>query len=201
MASRGREPLKVLVLDDDREAIAPLVAELEAVGHRVHHAASVAEAIEQLADLPELLVTEACLRRGAAQEVLRRARRLKVPPVMIAISDHADRELVARLVQEGVDAYAEKPASGQTIERIFDQCADPERLCRRMARLLVGRLGLKEAIGTLRGTMNTEALRRTGLSRRAAAKMLDVDRRYVQRMVEEYGEPDGPDSGSFSIVF
>jgi hypothetical protein len=37
--------------------------------------------------------------------------------------------------------------------------------------------------------MNTEALVRTRGSRRAAADLLGVDRRYVQHMVAEFGAP------------
>jgi len=65
---------------------------------------------------------------------------------------------------------------------------DGEALCKRVARELVGRLGLKEAIYHLRGTMNFEALERSRGSRRAAANLLGVDRRYVQRLADEYAE-------------
>jgi DNA replication protein DnaC len=65
---------------------------------------------------------------------------------------------------------------------------DGEALCKRFARELVGRLGLKEAIYHLRGTMNYEALERSRGSRRAAANLLGVDRRYVQRLADEYAE-------------
>lgn len=65
---------------------------------------------------------------------------------------------------------------------------DGEALCKRFARELVGRLGLKEAIYHLRGTMNFEALERSRGSRRAAANLLGVDRRYVQRVADEYSE-------------
>jgi hypothetical protein len=65
---------------------------------------------------------------------------------------------------------------------------DGEALCKRFARELVGRLGLKEAIYHLRGSMNFEALERSRGSRRAAANLLGVDRRYVQRLADEYAK-------------
>ncbi len=74
---------------------------------------------------------------------------------------------------------------------------DGEELCKRFARQIVGRLGLKEAIYHLRGAMSFEALERTRGSRRAAANLLGVDRRYVQRLVEEYTE-DEPSFNDFS---
>jgi hypothetical protein len=51
-----------------------------------------------------------------------------------------------------------------------------------LARMLVGAVGLKEAQVLLRRAMHGEALARAGGSRRGAAKILRVDRRYVQRM-------------------
>lgn len=69
---------------------------------------------------------------------------------------------------------------------------DGEALCKRYARELVGRLGLKEAIYHLRGTMNDEALERSRGSRRAAANLLGVDRRYVQRLADEYAQGGAP---------
>lgn len=68
---------------------------------------------------------------------------------------------------------------------------DGEALCKRIARELVGRIGLKEAIYHLRGTMNFEALERSRGSRRAAAGLLGVDRRYVQRLADEYATGGG----------
>jgi DNA replication protein DnaC len=69
---------------------------------------------------------------------------------------------------------------------------DGEEMCKRVARELVGRLGLKEAVYHLRGTMNSEALERSKGSRRAAANLLGVDRRYVQRLVDEYDQVECP---------
>jgi DNA replication protein DnaC len=55
-----------------------------------------------------------------------------------------------------------------------------------LARAAVGHFGLKEALHNLRRTMSTEALQRCSGSRRGAAHLLQVDRRYVQRMAEDW---------------
>jgi DNA-binding NtrC family response regulator len=68
---------------------------------------------------------------------------------------------------------------------------DGEALCKRLARELVGQIGLKEAIYHLRGAMTCEALERSRGSRRAAARVLGVDRRYVQRLADEYATGGG----------
>jgi transcriptional regulator with PAS, ATPase and Fis domain len=52
-----------------------------------------------------------------------------------------------------------------------------------LARHFVGTIDLKEAQRILRRAMRDEALRRAAGSRRRAAKLLGVDRRYVQRML------------------
>jgi len=51
-----------------------------------------------------------------------------------------------------------------------------------LGRKLVATLGLKEATAFLRKAMIDEALARCSGSRRAAAMLLEVDRRYVQRL-------------------
>lgn len=62
---------------------------------------------------------------------------------------------------------------------------------RRLARILVGRVSLTSALRYLRAEMSSEALARTKGSRRAAAFMLGVDRRYVQRLAQELAQsPD-----------
>lgn len=50
---------------------------------------------------------------------------------------------------------------------------------------LVGQITLKDAQRALRASMSQEALGRCNGSRRAAAALLGVDRRYVQRLVNE----------------
>ena len=51
-----------------------------------------------------------------------------------------------------------------------------------LSRALVGQMSLKEAQRALRTSMSQEALARCNGSRRAAAVMLGIDRRYVQRL-------------------
>jgi hypothetical protein len=60
----------------------------------------------------------------------------------------------------------------------------------RFAREVVGRIGLKEAQALLRVAMHGEALRQVAGSRRAAARVLGVDRRYVQRLAKERDEAE-----------
>jgi DNA-binding NtrC family response regulator len=54
-----------------------------------------------------------------------------------------------------------------------------------LSRTLVGQMNLKDAQRALRTSMSQEALARCNGSRRAAAAVLGVDRRYVQRLADE----------------
>jgi DNA-binding NtrC family response regulator len=54
-----------------------------------------------------------------------------------------------------------------------------------LSRLLVGQVDLKEAQRALRKCMSQEALARCNGSRSAAAALLGIDRRYVQRLANE----------------
>jgi hypothetical protein len=87
---------------------------------------------------------------------------------------------------DGSDAYLDKPLAAADVMGVLAAMGDGVEQCQRMARNLVGRIGLKQAQAALRAMMNVEALARTGGSRRAAAGLLGVDRRYVQRLIDEH---------------
>lgn len=135
------------------------------------------------------------MRDGCASELVAAARTQLKPPVVIAVSDRASRAQVAELMWEGADAYLDKPLQVANVMQVLDGIGDGVEQCQRLARKLVGRIGLKQAQVALRGMMNAEALARTGGSRRAAASLLGVDRRYVQRMIDELGGAE-PAAGS-----
>lgn len=65
--------------------------------------------------------------------------------------------------------------------------AAEQRELRRIAKLLVGSVGLREAVALLRGAMLEEALERGKGSRHAAARLLGVNRRAIQRLVADLG--------------
>lgn len=83
-----------------------------------------------------------------------------------------------------------QPVRQAVAERIdgADGEARLEEVFERFAKEVVGRIGLKQAQSMLRIAMHGEALRRCDGSRRAAARVLAVDRRYVQRLAKERDE-------------
>jgi hypothetical protein len=74
---------------------------------------------------------------------------------------------------------------GSEVREVSPRSAECEALCLALARELVGRVSLKQATRILRSAMGSEALTRTRGSRRAAAFLLGVDRRYVQRIARD----------------
>jgi DNA-binding response OmpR family regulator len=182
--------LSVLLVDGE-ESMARLRAEVERGRPAALDTASgLVEAIQMIAAAPGLVVVEACLPDGDCLQLLQAARSLVQPPVIVVVSADAPRALVAQSMADGADAYLDKPLRLAELLATVQRVGDALEQCSRMARQLVGRIGLKQATVALRGSMNEEALTRTRGSRRAAANLLGVDRRYVQRMIEEFGEPD-----------
>jgi DNA-binding NtrC family response regulator len=180
----------IVCVDDDPCCAATLDAWAVRFGVRsVRHAASVRAGLPLLAEAPTLLVVEACLPDGDCSPLVRAVRARTVPSIVVVTSGRAGRRLIASLLGDGADAYIEKPVTEEELCSTLASLTNGEELCRRVARRLVGRIGLKEAQECLRGTMHLEALTRTGGSRRAAAHVLRVHRRYVQRMVDEHGHP------------
>ena len=181
----------ILIVEPDMVQARALGVALAGDGTRpVAYAATLADALRELARGPALVVTELCFGDVDGLPLLRAAQRMAPAPLIVTMSGSAGRELVAQSMLEGAELYFEKPLCPELVaQRINSLCSDAPAACRRLARLLVGRVGLKEAQEQLRGSMNFEALERTGGSRRAAAHLLGVDRRYVQRMVQKFAEP------------
>jgi hypothetical protein len=73
------------------------------------------------------------------------------------------------------------------VSRLSD---DARQVLHELSRALVGQMNLKDAQRALRTSMSQEALARCSGSRRAAAALLGVDRRYVQRLADEGSPPD-----------
>ena len=183
---RRASGVPLLIVDDephvsDQLAAAPLASDVAAL----RRVPSLQLGIDALSDDPLLVIVEACLPDGNALELVRAVRAMQRPPIVIAVSGRADRQLVAALMLEGADAYFDKPVSREQLARSYRALSDAEALCRRLGRQLVGRMGLKEAQLCLRWSMHVEAMARTGGSRRAAAKLLKVQRSYVQRLAED----------------
>jgi hypothetical protein len=84
-------------------------------------------------------------------------------------------------------------SQGRTFELVLHVDDGGRLALAEVSRALIGQLDLKDAQRALRKCMSQEALVRCNGNRRAAAALLGIDRRYVQRLANE-GELCGPDT-------
>lgn len=123
---------------------------------------------------------------GARIERVLHARNPKTP--LIAFGPPISTPVVFRLAAAGVAAYLDEPFTVADVVSCLEETAPPERRLVHIAGLEVGLRDMKEAQRVLRLSMCAEALRQSGGSRRAAARVLGVDRRAVQKIAEELKE-------------
>ena len=89
------------------------------------------------------------------------------------------------------DAHTACESCGMNLRRQCEVCiaekeksqeTDPKAEIERLGSWMVGRMGVKDAVRALRVAMHAEALARVRGNRKAAAKLLGVDRRLVQAL-------------------
>lgn len=117
------------------------------------------------------------------QQLLQAVVSLPSAPRVVIASRTATREQMASALSLGIDGYVDKPVAADALRDALQP--DALRYGQRAARAMVGQLGLKDAMAVVRDTMVEHALCCTGESRRAAAKVLQVNRRVVQRCLEQ----------------
>lgn len=185
---RSRSLGRVLIVDDDGSELPSLKQLLLSLGaSEVDVLTNCGQARAALGLGYHLVMTEVRFRDGTTcKPVLSAVGQLQVPPWVLAMSNRAERRLVADVIGAGARGYVEKPVERAALAGQLQGLFDHVDLCRRLAQRLVGHVGLKEAQWYLRGLMNREALVRTGGNLRAAAQLLQVDRRYVGRLAEEF---------------
>jgi len=179
-----------LVVDDDNTFLNTLCRQLKRCGVvRVERTQSLAQARELLTEEVDLLITDLCLAGNSGERLIREARQMIEPPTVIAISGAASRQQVFDLSADGVTAFLEKPFTVPQLRECLSRASDASRVLTEVARTHVGKVGVREAQHLVRSTMYREALTLTDGNRRAAARLLKVDRRLVQLMANEL-EPD-----------
>ena len=81
-----------------------------------------------------------------------------------------------------VDFYLEKPVDLPALKKCVEALKGGDTLLNRQLKHRVGLTSMKEMKNTLRKVMCEEAIRRSGGNRSAAARLLGVDRKVIQRM-------------------
>jgi two-component system response regulator AtoC len=103
---------KVLLIDDEMTMVQIVTEMLRADGHEVHPYTTAETAFAALEETqPELVITDLYLDKTGAQglEMLRRARSLNPPPVVIVVTGYGSIETAVQAMKKGAYDYLEKP--------------------------------------------------------------------------------------------
>ncbi len=141
----------------------------------------------------DTILFDITMERFKGMRIERALRRANPTARLVAIGPSVPGSAVFRLASVGVTAFLDLPLDEGRVQRCLMALAGPGDLLKHAARHEVGGRNLKQAQRVVRLTMCEEALARAGGSRRAAARMLGVDRRAVQKIARELeGPPTTP---------
>lgn len=100
---------RTLVVEDERVARVAMTKILQALGHEVHTAATIKEALEKLTLQPQRILLDLMLPDGIGIEVLRRIRDNQLPIKVAVTSATVDPALLADVARLAPDAFFHKP--------------------------------------------------------------------------------------------
>ncbi len=175
-------PLSALVVDCDDLQRQRIEAELCRRGVRTVGVGTPAAARASLhADLALLIVSTTLPGAGSVPQLVRAARRCSPLVECVIVRNSSETPLVC--LQAVHDLV--QPLQPDAFDASVRSAGETQAAMRAVTTLLIGRVGLKEAQRVLRAGMSQAALIRCAGSRRAAAALLGVDRRYVQKLCAE----------------
>lgn len=176
----------VMVVEDDAALARTIESALSAWTTQVQVCRRAGDAVRLLPQLhPELLLLDVALPDGSAFDVLDALRRVEPVPMVIAMSGSAQADESFRLAQLGVRAYLRKPFTLEELNAALTLARTAPADLRPHVRNLVGLRPIHEVEDEMRQTMLSEALARSGGSRRGAARLLAVSRQLLQHMLRK----------------
>jgi hypothetical protein len=126
------------------------------------------------------------------------ARKQLPAPDVVCVGEPATPREMFQLGKAGVAAFLQCPLEIDGLRSCLASLdAEPAG---ELARMLVGRIGLREGQRELRHAMVAHALRLCEGSRKAAARLLGVTRPAIQRVLRESDAPDANESDSTSVA-
>ena len=111
----------VLVVDDNADAAAMLGALLEAEGHEVHTATTLAEGFEAVERLrPQIALVDIGLPDGSGLDMARELEESELrPPDLIAVSGYGQAADIKSSLDAGFNAHAVKPVGLDQLRRLL----------------------------------------------------------------------------------
>jgi ActR/RegA family two-component response regulator len=157
--------------------------------HRVTAVDSIEPGVRHARWKVDAIIFDLKIERFNGVRVERALRRANPNARLVAIGPSVPGSAAFRLASIGVTAFLDLPIDEERVERCLRALVAPPDLLIHAARMEVGARDLKQAQRAVRLSMCDEALVRTAGSRRAAARLLGVDRRAVQKIAEELPAP------------
>jgi DNA-binding NarL/FixJ family response regulator len=152
---------------------------------------SSAEAMSQLGPTTALVAFPLNVGRVDGVRFERALRAANPSVVLVAYGPVVRASIIFRLLSCGVSMYLDEPFTADLVARELECLDRTSDALKTAIRASVGACDLKEMQRLVRFTMCAEALDRVSGSRRAAARLLGVDRRAVQKLVEQMGDTSG----------
>jgi len=156
---------------------------------------SIPEAITKLDSSVDLVLTASHVDTQLCIPLIRACRAISpVPKLVVMIGASSHKEIVD-LILEGIDSYIDLPLDPERLSKCLDCLQPRESAFEKLCRAQVGRLGLIEAQRRLRQVMFKQALSQSTGNRSQTARLLGIDRRYVQTMAtlmkkDNNGQPE-----------
>jgi DNA-binding NtrC family response regulator len=176
--------LKVLAVEDDAELLRALGEALASPSTEFRGCGTVGEALRLLVDwTPDAVLLDVTLPDGTAFDVLDEIRRREPAPLVVAISGTATPPDAFRLAQCGVRAYLQKPFGMTDIRDAIRKAGREAPDLEPQLRSTVGRRSLRAVESGVRERLVREALARSGGSRSAAARLLEISRQHLQNIL------------------
>jgi len=135
-----------------------------------------------------VMVNVTAHKEAQAFERVSSARGLPGSPAIVVAGHSTLGHVVAALFDAGADSFVDLSLPNADLGAAIAKALDGVAQCQATARRVVGRVGLKQVLSIMRANMVVECLQRNQGSRRAAARELGVDRRYVQRLADALGD-------------
>lgn len=124
-------PLKLLIIDDEETIVFALKRYFQREGYEVDTARELEEAEALLTTTKYgVVIADLALGNGSGTEgleLVRFARRSNPAALIVMLTGGGSRELKAEAFRRGIDAFVDKPAELEQLDRILDQIiAGPE---------------------------------------------------------------------------